>query len=1318
MPDITIQRDPFRPHLRQETIVAPQGVRLDTVLRREGFIVGRGKSLVRTRTFVVQLNGSWKVQSAWHVRLRKHDVVAVVVLPAGGGGSNPLQVVAMAALAAATAGVGAWAASAYAGAAGVAATSAAALTVGAGAATAVGLVGGMVVNSLFPPARLPGSLQREKASPTYTLSAQGNMARPMEAIPARYGRYRSYLDFAAQPYTEMVNNQTHLYQLFCVGQGRYEIEEIRIEETPIGNFSEVEYEVVEPGGQVTLFPDNVVTSAEVQGIELPAINVEGAGPKGPFAANPPGTLASEIAIDILLPKGLFYAAHDGTLESAGTGVNVYARQIDDSGKPIGTTIVLGRENIVAATLTPQYRTFRYKVEPGRWEISVERNSGHLAERATRMIRDVTWLGLRSYLPSQRTYGNVTMLAVAMRATGNLNQTTARRINIIATRRLRTWDPVQGWSQDLKPTRNPAWAIADACTDREYGRGLPDSRINLAALYRLAKVWDERGDWFDGVFDVSTTFWEAVTQIARAGRALPIYHAGVIDVIRDEPKSVRTQMFTPANIVTRSFSVDYVFPAHDDPDYIIVEFVNERTWKDDEVECAWPGAAKRRPYRLRLVGVTGRAQAWREGMALLARNRDQRRFASFQTELEGAIPGYADLVEISHDVPKWGLSGIVEDYDPRALLLTTSEPLQWWQGQNHYISLRGRDGGPAGPFRVEPGSHEREMRIADLVDGHGLYISTGETEEPTHYTFGPGERRALLAQVMRAVPSEGGLWTLDLVNYAPSVHTAELGGQEPEFASPSLLPIVPLGPIVDGVTVFSAPRPGQQIVSATPASGAYRYEFEASDDGGVHWQPLGMAELPSLEVHLRAGSWQVRVRGVGALSGPWKTWQGNVSASAAPPPRLSALTAVSQVMAIELAWTVPDAPWISSVEIWESSTSNLGDASLMGEFRLPQSRFTRFGLSHGTRIWFWGRIRDEAGQVGPWYPDGQGVPGSASSDAGKILDYLSGQIGPEQLTRDLTQTISGMGRNINTVTAKLDQEREERLNQDGALARRVEAAIAANGASATAVKQTSTALSSLDGRLRATWSVQTQVAQDGKVYAAGMALGAYTNERGRVQTSVYFLADRFAFLNLANGKISTPFVVQNGQTFLNKAFIGTAWIKSAQIESLDAGKIVVGVMSADRINAESLIAKLASFTTAYVKTAHIGVAQVDTLRLASGAVVTGSHSIISKSLGRGGSELATVATGSLYLPYGGSVVVFMQYAQSGGRFPFGRNTIVSIDGEIIPNALSNPPDGAAMITWISDALPGGKTISWSIKARHPVDGTYYIGGRVAVLAIQR
>ena len=137
---------------------------------------------------------------------------------------------------------------------------------------------------------------------------------------------------------------------------------------------------------------------------------------------------------------------------------------------------------------------------------------------------------------------------------------------------------------------------------------------------------------------------------------------------------------------------------------------------------------------------------------------------------------------------------------------------------------------------------------------------------------------------------------------------------------------------------------------------------ASGDGRV----TESRGLPSRGILAGAGSWYRRiVRAVEDLAG--------ATLAQAPHHRQSsALTTISQVMAIELAWTVPDAPWMSSVEIWESSTPNLGDASLMGEFRLPQSRFTRFGLSHGTRIWFWGRIRDVAGQLGPWYPDGQGV----------------------------------------------------------------------------------------------------------------------------------------------------------------------------------------------------------------------------------------------------------------------------------------------------------------------------------------------------------
>ena len=67
-----------------------------------------------------------------------------------------------------------------------------------------------------------------------------------------------------------------------------------------------------------------------------------------------------------------------------------------------------------------------------------------------------------------------------------------------------------------------------------------------------------------------------------------------------------------------------------------------------------------------------------------------------------------------------------------------------------------------------------MRIVDLVDGRRFAMfRQGKLKSlPTHVW----SRRAaaLLAQVMRAVPSEAGLWTLNVVNYAPSVHYSGTG----------------------------------------------------------------------------------------------------------------------------------------------------------------------------------------------------------------------------------------------------------------------------------------------------------------------------------------------------------------------------------------------------------------------------------------------------------------------------------------------------------------------------------------------------------------
>lgn len=1002
MAKVVLCRNPFRPQVERDLVTVRAGTRIDTMLRQQSLVKGRAGRLQRLSTFVVQVNGSYLLADQWARRIRNEDVVVVSLLPGdGGGGSNPLKMVLQVALIAAAVALPGMAPASW----GLLNAAGGVSALGAMASAGIMIAGTMLLNLAFPSPK-PNVMQaREQASPTHTLSAQGNMARLQEAIPVLYGRHMIFPDFAAQPYTETDSNNTYLYQLFCVGQGELDIERIRIEETPIENFAEVSWEVVRPGDLVTLFPDNVVTSSIVQGLELKGSNEDGAGWMGPYVTNPAGTRANVIGIDISLSQGLYYANDEGGLDGATVSWRIEARPINDAGAPAGEWTLLGKERWGEATATPQIKSFRYGVPDGRFEVRAMRvGTKNLDQRCA---NTVSWAGLRAYLPSTQSYGNVTLLAVAMRATNNLNQSTSRRINVIATRKLPVWDPVAGWSLDVRATRNPAWALADMLRSRVYGRGMLDTAYNLPELYRLAQVWEQRRDYYDDVIDTTMTLWDALSRAARVGRAVPMYYAGLIDFVRNEPRSIPRAMFTPDNIVDGSFSINYSFIEHDSPDHVVIEYVDSETWQPAEVACVLPGGTQERPARVQLPGVSNRDQAWREGMSMAAANRDQRIVPSLQTELDGHIPNFLDLVTVVHDTPKWGLSGFVTAWDPATRRLQVSEPLEWYQGQQHYISLRQRDGAPRGPFRVTAGRDELEcVLVSPPAD---LYVSEGEIEEPTLYAFGPGERTGLKALVRRAVPDESGHVTLELVNYADSVHSAELGGEVPPPPPASLLPLTPDAPIVAEVTVYATANPGEQIASCTPARGATTYEFEASQDQGQSWTRLGADTIPSLTIRLTIGPWWVRARGVGKNPGPWKTWQGHISATMLPPPALLGLTASPLNFGIRLAWSWPSAIRLRYIEIWHSQTPDFLDAAPLGQFSFPQSSHEMSGLAAGRIFYFWARVRDEADQPGPWFPQsGDGVRGQSSADADDILELLGGQITAGQLAQELRQTIDLIG----------------------------------------------------------------------------------------------------------------------------------------------------------------------------------------------------------------------------------------------------------------------------------------------------------------------
>ena len=123
--------------------------------------------------------------------------------------------------------------------------------------------------------------------------------------------------------------------------------------------------------------------------------------------------------------------------------------------------------------------------------------------------------------------------------------------------------------------------------------------------------------------------------------------------------------------------------------------------------------------------------------------------------------------------------------------------------------------------------------------------------------------------------------------------------------------------------------------------------------------------------------------------------------------------------------------------------------------------------------------------------------------------------------------------------------------DRALASRIDTVEASIGDTdltgiTASVQQVSQAVVDLNGRISATYTIRAQINAQGQIYAAGMGLGVEQQPDGSYQSQFLVQADRFAVINLNNNNVTSPFVIQGGQTFISQALIGTGWIQNAMI----------------------------------------------------------------------------------------------------------------------------------------------------------------------------
>jgi len=246
----------------------PEGGTIAEMLRA----IGLNPDPLFARVFIddrLILKAEWEF-----ARPKAAQLVTVRVIPTGGGGGgkDALRIVAMIGVvvaAAFTAGGGlAATAGLFSGGAFGAVTGAGFGVGGLGSAAAgigVSIFGALAVSALIPPAAPKlQDLSRLNLSPTLSLTGSSNQLAPYAPIPRLYGRYRIFPSLAARTYTEAVGSDQYLRLLFCCGYGPLALSEMRIGQTPLESFQDVQMEVRYgfPGDPpITLFPDDVYEDA-------------------------------------------------------------------------------------------------------------------------------------------------------------------------------------------------------------------------------------------------------------------------------------------------------------------------------------------------------------------------------------------------------------------------------------------------------------------------------------------------------------------------------------------------------------------------------------------------------------------------------------------------------------------------------------------------------------------------------------------------------------------------------------------------------------------------------------------------------------------------------------------------------------------------------------------------------------------------------------------------------------------------------------------------------------------------------------------------
>jgi len=586
-----------------------------------------------------------------------------------------------------------------------------------------------------------------------------------------------------------------------------------------------------------------------------------------------------------------------------------------------------------------------------------------------------------------------------------------------------WDGTfkQAW------TDNAVWMTYDITTADRFGLGrrIKPWMVDKWELYRISQYCDQLVP--DGKGGMEPRFicnlnlqskadaWSLLRDISTIYRGMTYWAQGQVFTLADMPRATDFDFaYTRANVIDGKFTYS---SASERTRYTraLISYDNPLNNYDTDVTAVTDAKLQRRygdnPLEISAIGCTRESEAQRRGKwALLTNSKD--RAVTFKVGLDGRIPLPGYVIPIADELlagrPVGGRISAVN-----GKVITLDRDTQAKPGDRLILNL------PDGKC---------EGRTVQLVSGRQLTVTVAYSVPPERelvWALDADDLAIPLYRVVSVARSEPGVFEISAVQYDPSKFAHIDTGARLEERPISVVPITVV-PAPASVTLTSSYAVNQGIAISTmniswPAvSGAVAYDVEWRKDSG-NWIKVQRTGSTSVDVTgIYSGAYVARVRSVSAfeISSIWKSSSlTNLEGKTGLPPAVSSLTTTSELFGISIKWGFPPgAEDTQRTELWYGPANDLGAATKLADLAYPQADYRMQSLLAGAQFFFWARLVDRTGNVGPFYPVENGVMGQTSSDAGPILGMLAGKISKTELGQDLISELDGLQDQIDDLDA--------------------------------------------------------------------------------------------------------------------------------------------------------------------------------------------------------------------------------------------------------------------------------------------------------------